>query len=102
LLRTPRERGHIRLAQFEFTTELRGQALDESRVGAARSSAQLMIEMADDEPPVSEFDQPMQQRDRVTSAGHADEVRFPERKLLKKLQLEARLIYSALPHSFGM
>lgn len=80
--------------------KLCGQTFDESRVGFARATTQLMIEMANNEPPVTKIDEFMQQRDRIAAARNADEVLLVLRKLLENLQLETTVICSALPHPF--
>ena len=98
MLRFAGQRGNIGSIDLEFTMKLCGQAFDESRVGFARATAQLMIEMANNEPPVTKIDELMQQSDRIAAAGDADEVRSVLRKLLENLQLETTVICSALPH----
>jgi hypothetical protein len=55
VFRPASELRHIYPAQFAFGVEPRGQPLDELRVRFARSPAQLMIKMADNEAPVSEI-----------------------------------------------
>jgi hypothetical protein len=50
LLRFTGQRGHIDSLDLELAIELCRQAFDESRVGPARGTAQLMIEMADNVP----------------------------------------------------
>lgn len=47
--------GNIPPAKLEPATKPTGKAFDKFRVGPARTSAQLMIEMADNEPPIAEF-----------------------------------------------
>ena len=79
--------------------KLCGQTFDESRVGFARATTQLMIEMANNEPPVIELDQLMQERNGIAATRDADEIRSILRKLREDLQLEATVICSALPHS---
>ena len=59
-----------------------------------------MIEMANNESPVTKIDELTQQRNRIAPAGDADEVRVVLRKLLENLQLETTVICSALPHAF--
>ena len=80
--------------------KLCGQTFDESRVGFARGTTQLMIEMANNETPITKIDELMQQSDRIAATRDADEMGCVLRKLLKNLQLEATLICSAFPHPF--
>ena len=61
-----------------------------------------MVEMADDEAPITEFGEFMQQRDRITSARNADEIRPVRRKLVENLQLEVMELGSVLAASFSM
>ena len=82
------QRGNIRSPKLELELELRGQAFDEFRIGPAGTSAQLMVEMADDEAPITKIGQFMQQRDRITPARNADEIRPVRRKLVENLELE--------------
>ena len=77
-----------------------GQTFDELRVGLARAAAQLMIEMADNEASVAKIDELMQKGDRIAAARDTDEVPLLLRELLESLQLETRVICSAMPHSF--
>ena len=79
-----------------------GQTFDESRVGFARATTQLMIEMANNEPPVTKIDELMQQCDRIATARDADEIPSVLRKLLENLQLETTVTCSAWPHVFRM
>ena len=67
-----------------------GKFFNETRIGVARTTAQLMIEMANNEPLVTKTDEVMQQRDRIAAAGDADEVALPRRKLPENFQVEAR------------
>ena len=78
--------------------KLCGQTFDESRVGFARATTQLMIEVANEEPPVTKIEEMMEQRDRVAAARDTDQVRLVRRKLLENLQLKAVLSCSAWPH----
>jgi len=63
LPRIARERGNVGLAKLELTMEFCGQPLNESRVGFARATAQLMIEMANNKPPVLQVDELVQEGD---------------------------------------
>lgn len=92
------KRGNICSARLKLTSELRGQAFDEFRIGLARVSAQLMIEMADDERPIAKIIELMQKCDGITPARDANEVGLVRRKLLESLQLERMGLCSALPH----
>ena len=75
--------------------ELRGQTFDESRVGSARTRAQLMIEMANNEPPVTKIDELMQQRDRIPAARDADEIAGAWGKIPQGFQIPiGSLLYS--------
>ncbi len=96
------KRGNICSARLKLTLELRGQAFDEFRIGLARASAQLMIEMADDEPPIAKIVELMQKRDRIAPAGDADEVCLVRRKLLENLQLETDGALFGLAASCGL
>ena len=78
--------------------KLCGQTFNESRVGSARATTQLMVEMANEEPPVAKIDELIQQRDRIAAARDADKVPSIRRKLLENLQLETTVIFSGLPH----
>jgi hypothetical protein len=55
LLRSPRQRSDTDATHFAFRFQLRGHPSDEPRVRCARASPQLMIEMADNEAPVSQI-----------------------------------------------
>ena len=50
------------------------QPFHKPRIGIARSSAQSMIQVANDQSFVTEADQPVQQRDGITPAGHTDQI----------------------------
>src|SRR5439155_18294458 len=50
------------------------QPLDKPRFGIARSPAQSMIQMANDQSFVTEANSPVQQRDRIAPAGHTDQI----------------------------
>ena len=98
LLRRPRQCGNVGSIDFELTMKRCGETFDESRVGFARATTQLMIEMANKEPPVTKIDEMMQQRDRIAATRDTDKVRLVRRKLLENLQLKAVLSCSAGPH----
>lgn len=66
--------GNVCSARLKLAPKLRGQTFDEFRIGPARSSSQLVIEMADDEPPITKIVELMEKRDRIAPAGDADEV----------------------------
>jgi hypothetical protein len=85
LFRGASQCANIGLIELERTVKPGGQTFDELRIGCARAAAQLMIEMADDETPVARIDELMQQGDRITAAGNADEVRAARRKLPENL-----------------
>ena len=55
--------------------------------------------MANNEAPVIELDQLMQERNGIAATRDADEIRSILRKLREDLQLEVTVICSALPHS---
>ena len=57
-----------------------------------------MIEMADDEAPIIQLNQLMQERDRIAPTRDADEVPLLRRKLLENLQLETTVIGGPLRH----
>ena len=98
MLRGPGQCGDIGPIDLEFTLKLGGQTFHESRVGFARATTQLMIEVANKEPPITEIDEMMQQRDRIAAARDTNKVRLVRRKLLENLQLKALLSWSAWPH----
>lgn len=85
LFRSAGQRAHIRLIDLELTMKPGSQTFDELRIGLARATAQLMIEMADDEAPVAKIEELMQQGDRIAAAGDADEVSLLLRKLRENL-----------------
>src|SRR5438034_10789312 len=60
-----RERTNICHAQFKIDLIFCSEFFYKSCIGIARSSAQLMIQMANDQSLVTEADQPVQQRDRI-------------------------------------
>src|SRR4051794_14593077 len=77
-LRQGRDLGPTDLA-FQF--QLGRESLDELCIGCTRSSAQLVIEMTNDEPPIAAMRQQMQKRHGIAAAGDADEVAALWRKL---------------------
>ena len=83
--------GHIGPRHLKLTINAGGQALDKPRVRSARAPAQLMIQMANNKPPVPEIRHLMQERNRISPARDADEVARVPRKLLKNLQLKIRM-----------
>src|SRR5213596_3570118 len=68
------QRTNICRAAFKIDLIFRSEFLHKTRVGITRSSAQLMVQMADDQFLVTETDQPVQQRDGIASAGDADQI----------------------------
>ena len=68
------ERTDVCRASFKTGLICLSEFLHKTRVGITRSSAQLMIQMADDEFLVTDTDQPVQQRDGIASAGDADQI----------------------------
>jgi hypothetical protein len=94
----PSERGNIRLTRLEPEIELCREPFDKSRIGFARASPQLMIEVTDNEPPVSKMVKLMEERDRIAPAGDADEIGLARRKLPENLQLEMIWFGSFYPH----
>jgi hypothetical protein len=50
------------------------QPIHKPRIGIARSPAQSMIQVANDKSFVTQADQPVQQGDGITPAGHTDEI----------------------------
>jgi hypothetical protein len=83
LLGTASQCGNAGSINLEVAVKLRGQTFDKSRVGCARTATQPMVEMADNEPPITQLDEPMKQRDRIPATGHANEVPLIGRKLLE-------------------
>src|SRR5664279_2870878 len=85
LFRGARQRGDISSIELELTMKPGGQTFDKPRIGCAGAGAQLMIKMADDEAPVARIGELMEQGDRITATGNADEVRAAGRKLPEDL-----------------
>lgn len=54
------------------------------RVGVARSAAQLMIQVADDQALVTKIDKLVEQGDGIATTGDTDEVAFVRRKVAQK------------------
>ena len=88
-------------AKFDLVTHLRGEPANEFRVGVTRATAQLMIEMANDEAAIIELRELMQQRDRIAPAGDADEIALIDGKILERLRLEADGVFEVLPHGMS-
>ena len=57
-----------------------------------------MIEVANDESPVTKIDELMQERDRIAAARDADEIWVAGGKILQRLRLEAEEVLGVLPH----
>ena len=58
-----RDRSDVRGSDFEIDIVFRREFFDKARVGIARASAQLVIQMADDQFLVTKTDERIQQRD---------------------------------------
>ena len=72
-LARPRIRPALRLP-CNFSAIAFGEISNESCIGVARSAAQVMIQMADDQVSVTQIDQLIEQRDRIASTGNPDEI----------------------------
>ena|ERR1700730_3497447 len=77
-----RERSNLYRGELEIDVISPREFLHKPRIGVAGSSAQLMIQMANDQFLVTETDQPVQQRDRIAPAGDADEIARFRRKIV--------------------
>src|SRR5262249_44701153 len=64
-----RDGTHICHAEFTFKLISASEALYKMRVCITGSATQLMVQMADDQCPVADIDQPVQQRDGIAPAG---------------------------------
>src|SRR5215217_4276024 len=90
-----RERANVRRANLKIGLVFRCKFFDKLRVGIARSSSQLMIQVANDQPFVTETNQPVQQRDGIASAGNTNEVTMVPRKFPQCLRFKPN---GATPH----
>jgi hypothetical protein len=72
-----------------------GETLNEFPIILAGAAPQLVIQMTDNEPPISSCNKQMQERDRIAPAGDAYEVRPGGWKLLKNPYRKIRM--SRLP-----
>src|SRR5882724_2976796 len=63
-----------------FPSIICGKFFDEARIGIARSAAQLVIEVADDQSIITQIDKKTEQRDRIAPAGDADKISLGWRK----------------------
>jgi hypothetical protein len=84
----PRQSGDVNPFRFEVEFESGGKTPDELRIGFAGATAQLMIEMADDESPISVLGQQMEKRNRIAPTGHADEIPACRRKAPHDFRIE--------------
>lgn len=78
--------------------ELRGQTFGESRIGFARTTTQLMIEMANNEPPVTKIGELMQERDRIAAARDADEIAGARGEIPQGFQIPIALLLYLIAH----
>src|SRR6266403_4572311 len=69
-----RKRSNLCRAKFKIHLIFCSEFFYKSRIGFAGSSAQLMIQMANDQFRITETDQPVEQRDGIAPAGDADEI----------------------------
>ena len=74
LLRSPGQGPDVDPADRAFEFQPRRKSFDEFSIGRARPSAQLVIEMANDEPPVAKTDERIQERHGIATSGNADQV----------------------------
>ena len=72
-LADPRARQALRLP-YNFMVVMSDQPVHKPRIGIARSPAQSMIQMANDQAFVTQADQPVQQRDGIPPAGHTYQI----------------------------
>ncbi len=77
------ESGYICPAELELAVKFCGQPFDEFRIGLARTSAQLMIEVAHDKPSIAQLVELMQKSNRISPAGDTDQVGLIGRKLVE-------------------
>jgi len=75
-----RQRANVRRAEFKIDLIFPGQFFYKACIGIARSSAQLMVQMTNDQFLVTEIDQPVEQRDGIAPTGNADQIRPLGRK----------------------
>src|SRR6516225_10339335 len=75
-----REHGDVCRAEFEIDLIFLREFFYKAGIGVAGSSAQLMIQMANDQFLVIEIGQPMEQRDGIAPARDADEIARSWRK----------------------
>src|SRR4051794_22243214 len=59
---------------YNFLAVACDQSFNKPRIGIARSSTQSMVQVANDQAFVTQADQPVQQRDGITPAGHTDQI----------------------------
>ncbi len=79
-----RDRADIRRSDFKIDIVFRREFFDKARVGIARASAQLVIQVADDQLLVTNVDKVMKERDGIASAGNADEMARVRREPAKQ------------------
>src|SRR2546423_3240015 len=80
--RLSRERADVDPPELGFQLQLPCQRLDEFCISRAGAAAQLMIEMADNQPLVTQTREAMEQRHRIAPAGNANQVAARARKRL--------------------
>ena len=85
------ERGHVSPRDLAIHPQLFCKRLDELRVRVARLSTQSMIEMTNDQPFVAETRQAMQKRNRIATAGYADQVAAGGRKFGDQFRRQRKL-----------
>jgi hypothetical protein len=93
------ESGDICPAQLAVGVQSRSQPFDELRVTFACGAAQLMIEVADNEAPVSELVKPVEERHGIAAAGHANEVTAGRRKLRDDVGIEPEFLFWRRRHA---
>jgi hypothetical protein len=79
---------HVHPFHLKLATSADRQTLNKSCIRRAGAATQLVIEMADHQPPVAQIKQLMQQHDRIAAAGNANEIGAIWRKRRERLELE--------------
>lgn len=75
------------------------QVRNEEGVGASDPPTQSMLQMANDQPAITAFSQPLEQRDRIAAPGDADQISPIRRKGVER-HLEGTVGWTGLPHWF--
>ncbi len=86
------EPGHIGPIELALSVQLCGQPLNELGIGPTRTTAELMIKMADHKPPIPEMCELMQQRHGIATSGHANQVAAGARKMGDDVWIEGEFL----------